>query len=130
MSRTPSPESPLVEVGRYPRLADAREYALALAARDLAYVIEREEDSWLLRVEETVRESAERELATVVGGGAGRHTARRRRRCRSCAPCRYSSSLWAMGVMFFLQNSWDRAGPMRGRRPATAFLAMGNGGVP
>lgn len=41
----------MVEIRRYPRLQQAREGALALAARDLAYTIQRERDEWLLLVD-------------------------------------------------------------------------------
>jgi membrane associated rhomboid family serine protease len=125
MSRTPPPETPLVEVGRYPRLADAREYALALAARDLAYVIEREGDSWLLRVEEAVRDSAARELATV----AEEEQARQIRAPAAEIPKLRTLPLfliaWAMGGMFFLQNvmgsGWIEAGASSSAR------ILGNG---
>lgn len=114
MSRIPSPESPLVEVGRYPRLADAREYALALAARDLAYVIEREGDSWILRVEEVVSEAAVRELATVAAEERARHTHVPAAEIPKLRPVPLFAIAWAMGVMFFLQNlmgpSWTEAG--------------------
>lgn len=114
MSKSPSPESPLVEVGRYPRLSDARGYALALAARDLAYVIERDRDDWVLRVEEDAREQAAEELATV----AEEERTRPARAPLPEIPKLRSLPLfligWAMGGMFFLQNvmgpEWTEAG--------------------
>ncbi|HEX8296219.1 MAG TPA: rhomboid family intramembrane serine protease [Chthoniobacteraceae bacterium] len=63
MSDAVEPEGPLAEVGRYSRLAEARERALVIAARDLPHWIEREGDEWILRVEESAREVAARELA-------------------------------------------------------------------
>ena len=57
------PHAPLAEVGRYPRLAEARERALVVAARDLAHWIEREGEEWVLRVEEPVSAEVVRELA-------------------------------------------------------------------
>ena len=56
------PRAPLAEVGRYPRLADARERALVVAARELAHWIERDGDEWVLRVEEPARGEVLREL--------------------------------------------------------------------
>jgi rhomboid protease GluP len=53
----------MVEAGRYARLAEARESSLALAAKDMAYAIERDGEEWVLRVEESVAEIARAELA-------------------------------------------------------------------
>ena len=58
---TPDP-SPLVEVARYDQLADAREAALVLAAKDLAYTIEREGKQWLIHVDEPFAQIARAEL--------------------------------------------------------------------
>jgi len=51
-----------VEVGRFTRLAEARERGLVIAAMGLPYWIEREEDEWLLLVEEAAVEDIRREL--------------------------------------------------------------------
>ncbi len=55
---------PLIEVRRFARLVDARESSLALAAKDLAYVIERDGDTWTLQVEESALGIAELELSS------------------------------------------------------------------
>ena len=104
MSRSPSPESPLVEVGRYPRLADAREHVLALAAQDLAYIIERDGDDWLLQVEEAARVAAERELATMVSEEQAQRTRPPVREIPKLQPLPLFAILWMMAGMFFLQN--------------------------
>lgn len=52
-------------VGHYLTLAEAREAALALAARELAYEIDRAGEGWLLLVEEECREVALVELALL-----------------------------------------------------------------
>lgn len=54
--------SPLVEVARYDQLAAAREAALVLAAKDLAYTIEREGREWLIQVDPPIVEIAKAEL--------------------------------------------------------------------
>lgn len=123
MSRTPSPKSPLVEVGRYRRLSDAREYALALAARDLAYVIEREHDIWVLQVEEAARESAERELATMVEEERARRDRKHAVEIPKLQPLPLFAILWAMAGMYFLQNvmgpAWVDAGASSSERILT-----------
>jgi len=63
MSESPQSSAPRVEVGRYPRLADARERGLVVSARDLAHWIEREDEEWVLFVEEPAGEEVGRELA-------------------------------------------------------------------
>ena len=55
---------PLIELRRYPRLSDAREGSLALAAKDLAYAIEREGEEWVLQVEAPAQAIAEHELTS------------------------------------------------------------------
>ncbi len=56
-------QPPLVEVGRYPRLNEARERSLVVAAKNLPYLVERDGDDWLLLVEESSREEILRELS-------------------------------------------------------------------
>ncbi len=120
MSRTPSSEVPLIAVGRYPRLSDAREYALALSARDVAYVIEREGDDWVLRVEERASEMAVEELAIF----AAEEKTRRARVPRAEIPKLRTLPLflmaWALGGMFFLQmmmgSGWTETGAASSER--------------
>lgn len=120
MSRTPSPDSSLVEVGRYRRLSEARGYALALAARDLAYVIERERDSWVLQVEEASRESAERELATMVEEERARRDRSPAVEIAKLQPLPLFAILWALAGMYFLQrimgSAWVDAGASSSER--------------
>ncbi len=63
MSEATEPRHPLVEVGRYPRLAEARQRGIVVAASDLPHWIERDDEEWVLRVEEPGRDVALRELA-------------------------------------------------------------------
>ncbi len=63
MSESIDPDLPRVEAGRYKRLADARERALVVSARGFPHWIEREEDDWVLFVEEPAIDEVRRELA-------------------------------------------------------------------
>ena len=63
MPEPKEPRAPLVEVGRYARLAEARERGLVVAARELPHWIEREGEEWVLRVEEGAGAEVARELA-------------------------------------------------------------------
>lgn len=63
MNETPESDQPLVEAGRYRRLAVARERALVVAALELPYWIEREKNEWVLFVEESAAEKVRGELA-------------------------------------------------------------------
>jgi membrane associated rhomboid family serine protease len=57
------PSVPLAEVGRYRRLKAARERGLVVAAMELPHWIVREQDAWVLRVEEDERERVTEALA-------------------------------------------------------------------
>ncbi len=63
MSESIDSDLPRVEVGRFTRLADAREHGLVVSAMGPPYWIEREEEEWVLRVEEPAVEEVRRELA-------------------------------------------------------------------
>lgn len=63
MSEPQESHGPLIEVGRYARLAAARERALVVSARELPHWIEREGEEWVLRVEAGAVEEVRRELA-------------------------------------------------------------------
>jgi rhomboid protease GluP len=63
MSDLEKPDEPLIEAGRYPRLAQARLRALVVAAGQWAYRIERQGRDWVLLVEAPAHAAALRELA-------------------------------------------------------------------
>ena len=65
------PSAPLVGVWHFSRLAEAREAALALAARGLLYEIDSVGRGWVLLVEEHATDEALRELASVELTEAG-----------------------------------------------------------
>jgi rhomboid protease GluP len=63
MSDPESPDEPMIEAGRYPRLSQARTRALVVAAGQWPYRIQREGRQWVLLVEERSHAAALRELA-------------------------------------------------------------------
>jgi membrane associated rhomboid family serine protease len=63
MNDEPETEHPLIEVGRYSRLPDARERGLVVAALELPYWIKREARDWVLLVEERSSGRVREELA-------------------------------------------------------------------
>jgi membrane associated rhomboid family serine protease len=111
---------PLVAVGRYARLADARERGLVVAAKELPHWIEREGDEWVLRVEEPVREVVMRELAEFES------EERERPAVRAVFPSGEVETLslyvaaWLLGTFFFLQkmlaaSAWEDRGVAESR---------------
>lgn len=116
---------PLIEVGRYARLADARERGLVIAARDLPHWIEREQEEWSLRVEERSREVALREIAAFES---------ERREQPSPAATLLPDKIptfslyvaaWVLGMFFFLQNVMGRPWMDRGAARSVAILHDG-----
>jgi membrane associated rhomboid family serine protease len=65
------PSAPLVGVWYFSRLTEAREAALALAARGLLYEIDPVGEGWVLLVEEHATEEALRELSSLEPGVVG-----------------------------------------------------------
>ena len=63
MTEPPAPEPPLVEVGRYGRLSQARERALVVSAMELPHWIVRDGRSFTLRVEAAAQAAVAEELA-------------------------------------------------------------------
>ncbi len=114
MSDLQESHGPLIEVGRYCRLAEARERGLVVAARELAHWIERDGEEWVLRVEEGVREEAARELAAFES------EQRELPAGRAVLPTGKVETLslyvvaWVLGAFFYVQNllgpSWEARG--------------------
>jgi rhomboid protease GluP len=65
-NRPTSDAHPMVQVGVYGKLADARAASLALAAKDIPYSIDRAGDEWLLRVEAPFAGIGRTELESVA----------------------------------------------------------------
>lgn len=76
MSEPQEPHGPLIEAGRYARLAAARERALVVSARGLPHWIEREGDEWVLWVEAGSEDEVRRELAAYENEERERPAAR------------------------------------------------------
>jgi rhomboid protease GluP len=77
MSETPDPaasgeEPPFAPVRGYRKLAQAREAALVLAARELVHRIDRQGEEWVLSVDAAARELAEEELTAFEAEQAER----------------------------------------------------------
>jgi len=114
------PRAPLVEVGRYARLAEARERGLVAAARELPHWIEREGEEWVLRVEEGASEQVRRELA------AFELEERERPAVRTIIPAERIPTLslyvaaWVMSLFFVAQNflgpEWEDRGVATSRQ--------------
>ena len=108
------PRGPLVVVGRYARLAAARERGLVAAARELPHWIEREGGEWLLRVEEPAADEVRRELAAYEA------EERERPRARTVFPSEKipTFSLYVvacvMSMLFVVQNALGPAWEERG----------------
>ncbi len=116
---------PLVEVARFGRLADARERSLALAAKDLAYAIERDGEEWKLCVEENVRDIALAELADV----AAEET--RKANAPPAPPLEKIPALplflfgWFMAACFYLQEKMGPEWMARGEADGEAIVHQG-----
>lgn len=117
------PRSPLVEVGRYARLADARERGLVVAARELPHWIERDGDVWVLRVEDWAQEEVARELAAFESEEEARPKV-----ARTVLPAEKVDTLslyvaaWVLGTFFFLQQAWSPVWTDRGAAESQEIL--------
>src|SRR4051812_10975502 len=76
MSDEPDRDLPMVEAGRYAKLAAARERGLVVAAQGLPYEIKREARAWVLLVGEESMEAVRRELAAFESEERERPAAR------------------------------------------------------
>ncbi len=114
MSEPKEPRTPLIEVGRYARLAEARERGLVVAARELPHWIGREGGEWVLRVEAGAEEEVARELA------AFEREERERPVVRGVFPAEKIPTLslyvagWVLSMFFVAQNfstaPWEERG--------------------
>ncbi len=122
MPESEEPRAPLIEVGRYTRLSEARERGLVVAARELPHWIEREGEVWVLQVEATAAEEAARELA------AFEVEERARPPKPSIMPAGKVNMLslyvagWSLVTFFFLQQWLGRVWELRGVAESGAIL--------
>lgn len=114
MSEPQEPHGPLIEVGRYARLAAARERALVVAARELPHWIEREGDAWVLRVEAGAEDEVRRELAAFENEERERPVARAIFPEGKIPTLSLYVSGWVLGLFFAAQNflgpDWEDRG--------------------
>ena len=114
MPEPEEPHGPLIAVGRYRRLAVARERGLVVAARELPYWIEREVDEWVLRVEENAGEEVARELAAFEAEERARTATRRVFPADKIPTLSLYVAAWVLGTFFFAQKmlgaTWEERG--------------------
>jgi rhomboid protease GluP len=101
----PNPASPMIEAARYARVAEAHQDALALAAKELAYLIEREGDEWVLKVEETALEQALTEIKSVREEELRHRAAPPPAALEKIRPLSLFVFAWFMAASFFVQQS-------------------------
>ena len=122
MSETSSAEPPLVEIGRYDKLADARERALVVAATELPHRIDREGDDWVLRVEAGVESLAARELASFEEEQRNRPVLPPEPASRPFETLSLYVVAWLLGGFFFTQNLLGSVWIERGDASSDALL--------
>jgi len=125
MSDTTEPRHPLVEVGRYPRLAEARQRGIVVAASDLPHWIEREGEEWVLRVEEPGREVAQRELAAFEQEQAAQPPADAPLPAEPVDTLSLYVVAWLMSGFFLTQNLLGELWMERGVATSDAIIARG-----
>jgi membrane associated rhomboid family serine protease len=117
------PRAPLVEVGRYARLAEARARGLVVAARGLPHWIERDGDVWMLLVEAGAQAVVAQEL-----GAYEREEEARPKVAPPILPTEKVQTLslyvaaWVLGTFFFVQQMWAPAWTDRGAAESEAIL--------
>lgn len=115
-----SDPSPLIEVGRYDKLNAAREAALALAAKDLAYSIDRAGRQWVILVDPPVAEIARAELESFAAEERARPKPPSGASLEKVRTAPLFVVGWIMGGFFFVQQmfgeSWTRQGAAASRK--------------
>ena len=114
MPEPKEPRAPLVEVGRYARLAEARERGLVVAARELPHWIEREGEEWVLRVEEGAGAEVARELAAFECEERERPVVRAVFPAEKIPTFSLYVAGWVLSMFFVAQNysgaAWEERG--------------------
>src|SRR5581483_10596026 len=115
----------MVEIARFSRVADAHQQALALAAKSLVYLIEREGDEWVLKVEEQAREAALAEIESVQAEDSQRIQAPPAVTLEKIPPLSLFLFVNFMGLAFLLQQSFGDWWMERGEADSEAILRHG-----
>jgi membrane associated rhomboid family serine protease len=122
MSDPTEPRQPLVEVGRYGRLAVARQRGLVVAASAVPHWIEREDDEWVLFVEEPAREAVLRELRAFEAEEEARPAPARFLPEEKIETLSLYVAGWLMSGFFLVQNLAGAAWMDRGEAFSEAIV--------
>jgi len=125
MSEPTKSKLPLAEVGRYRRLADARERGLVAAAKDVPHWIERDGDEWLLLVEEPQREAILAELRAFETEEKARPAAAKFLPAEKIETLSLYVAAWLMAGFFLAQNLAGDAWMERGEALSDAIVRRG-----
>lgn len=125
MSETADSSGPLAEVGRYARLAEARDRGLVVAAKELPHWIAREGDEWVLRVEARSREVVLRELAAFEAEERARPAPAPAPRVEKIPTTSLYVAGWLLGMSFLAQNLGGEPWMDRGAASSRAILEQG-----
>lgn len=123
MSESTESLQPRVEVGRYARLAEARERGLVVAALELPHWIEREGEDWRLFVEESAGEQVQRELAVFESEQRERAGEREVATAGELPKLSLFVAAWVLSGFFFAQQVVSEATEDRGVADARAILS-------
>jgi membrane associated rhomboid family serine protease len=125
MTDSTEPRHALVEVGRYARLAAARERGTVIAACDLPHWIDREGEEWVLRVEQPARERAERELAAFEQEEKARPAPAPEPPAERVETLSLYVAGWLMSAFFLVQNLAGERWMERGVALSDAIVQRG-----
>jgi rhomboid protease GluP len=123
MPESNEPTLPRVEVGRYARLAEARERGLVVSARLLPHWIKREGEVWVLWVEEPAVQEVVRELAAFETEQQSRPAERQVLPVGRVPKLSLFVAAWLLSGFFLAQQSAPKAWEERGVADAAAILA-------
>ena len=113
------PDFPLVEVGRYERLSQAKERALVVSAMELPHWIVREGRAFILRVEPPAQAAVAQELEKFESEQAGRVALTEARPVARIETLSLYVAAWFLGTCWFVQNimppAWQAKGEAMSR---------------
>jgi len=119
-------QAPAVELARYPTLAIARESALALAAKEMPYMIKRDGPEWVLSVDEGIHAAALEELRDFEAEQSRRPPPPSAPLpLEKIRPLSLFAAGWFLCACFFLQLRYDPAWIERGEASSEAIVHHG-----
>jgi membrane associated rhomboid family serine protease len=125
MSDATKPHLPLTEVGRYSRLAAAREHGLVVTAKDVPHWIERDGEEWVLLVEEDARAAALDELTAFDAEERARPPAAKLLPAEKIETLSLYVAAWLLSGFFLTQNLAGDAWTDRGEALSEAIVQRG-----